>query len=633
MKLHALILFLVAIGASGATWYVDYETGSDSNAGTSTNAPFKHCPGDAEATSTALATHFSSGDSVFFKGGSRYTGRIIIDRSGSPGIPITYEGTGWGTGSAIIDGTVMLGQTWTNCTSAGEVAGNTNYVNIWRTVAPTNVTPFTSLILSNAFLPFSHSPNMEDPVTFDNDMTLWHTVSSSKITSTSIVDSVVFTNASAAYWTNSWIAVWRQPNLVTFTRITNSVPASNRIEFASVGSVYPDRDSYYLLINHEALIDQPGEYAYGTNGCLYLWAPNSGNPNGQPIRISRYYTGFTGDSAHDVTVRNFTVQGYFADMLGYWRGNGINFNGSSGGNSSNITITGNTIQLCRSMENSPSLVISRATNCVIANNYLTENFECRGIYSTGSNVVASSNVVRKIGGAGIYFAGVANGLIYSNTISEIKGVHANAITVYQNSTDCVVSNNWVHDVLFMFSFQEYTNLTIVNNLFDASAIDSKVNEWGNSGNGYLRFLNNSVVNHPYHTGLQVGTSAGNPVTYMLTNNIIDGGGPRDDLGLTINRNYNMYVGLSAFNAGANGWSLNSGDVLNTNTAAVFAGVGDYQPKVGGPAERSGFALSEVSTDITGSTRTAPYSIGAFEQDGSTASISIGTATVGTLISQ
>jgi hypothetical protein len=114
MKL--LLYFLSAISVSAASWYVDYAAGNDSNAGTSTGAAFKRCPGDQQATGTALATTFSPGDTVFFKGGVTYTltatnigggitAAIVIGWSGSAGNPITYDGNssgGWGTGKAIV---------------------------------------------------------------------------------------------------------------------------------------------------------------------------------------------------------------------------------------------------------------------------------------------------------------------------------------------------------------------------------------------------------------------------------------------------------------------------------------------------------------------------------------------------
>jgi len=90
-----------------ATYYIDFVGGSDTSSGTSTSTPWKHCPGDANATGVADACTPAAGDSLIFKGGVQYDGAITLKSSGSVGNVITYDGNSagtWGTGKAIIDG-------------------------------------------------------------------------------------------------------------------------------------------------------------------------------------------------------------------------------------------------------------------------------------------------------------------------------------------------------------------------------------------------------------------------------------------------------------------------------------------------------------------------------------------------
>jgi hypothetical protein len=104
----ALALWMVAQSVSGAVYYVDYDAGSDSNAGTSTGTAFKRCPGDTEATGTAASTVLTGGDLVKFKGGTIYRGSVKFNRSGGIGSPITYDGNSagdWGTGKAVMNAT------------------------------------------------------------------------------------------------------------------------------------------------------------------------------------------------------------------------------------------------------------------------------------------------------------------------------------------------------------------------------------------------------------------------------------------------------------------------------------------------------------------------------------------------
>lgn len=89
-----------------ATYYIDFDTGNDSNNGTSTGTPWKHCPSDSNATGTASSTSLVAGDTALFKGGVSYVvGTITLSWSGGSGNPITYDGNSagtWGSGKAII---------------------------------------------------------------------------------------------------------------------------------------------------------------------------------------------------------------------------------------------------------------------------------------------------------------------------------------------------------------------------------------------------------------------------------------------------------------------------------------------------------------------------------------------------
>ena len=92
----ALLLWLASccpMPLFAATWYVDFDGGSDANAGTGTGTAWKHLRGDANVTggSVAAAATFSAGDTILFKGGVVYYGRIDFGYSGSSGNPITFK--------------------------------------------------------------------------------------------------------------------------------------------------------------------------------------------------------------------------------------------------------------------------------------------------------------------------------------------------------------------------------------------------------------------------------------------------------------------------------------------------------------------------------------------------------------
>lgn len=124
-------LVFVSINVTAATYYIDYTGGADTNNGTSTSTPFKHCPGDDNATSTSLATTLSGGDTIVFKGGVVYQGRVDLDWSGSAGSVITYDGNSagtWGTGKAILGDIYDLYVT--SSIYPGFYGSNKNYITI-----------------------------------------------------------------------------------------------------------------------------------------------------------------------------------------------------------------------------------------------------------------------------------------------------------------------------------------------------------------------------------------------------------------------------------------------------------------------------------------------------------------------
>lgn len=94
--LFSIVFALWSLAAGSATYYVDFEGGSNSNSGTSEGAPWKHAPGDPRATGSVVSS-LAAGDSVLFKGGGSYVltnGGINAGWSGTSNSPITYASFG-----------------------------------------------------------------------------------------------------------------------------------------------------------------------------------------------------------------------------------------------------------------------------------------------------------------------------------------------------------------------------------------------------------------------------------------------------------------------------------------------------------------------------------------------------------
>jgi hypothetical protein len=98
-RLLTILVVLVALGARATTFYVDYSGGSDSNAGTSTGAAWKLCPG---MSGFAGSYSHAAGDRFIFKGGVTWYGGLNIYNSGSSLSVQDYYGvdTNWYSGGS-----------------------------------------------------------------------------------------------------------------------------------------------------------------------------------------------------------------------------------------------------------------------------------------------------------------------------------------------------------------------------------------------------------------------------------------------------------------------------------------------------------------------------------------------------
>jgi hypothetical protein len=86
------------------TYYVDSVGGEDTNAGTSSNSPWK-------TITKVNATMFKPGDSVLFKRGDTWKQTLVVPSSGTPALPITFGA--YGSGNAPVIDTSVVETSWT----------------------------------------------------------------------------------------------------------------------------------------------------------------------------------------------------------------------------------------------------------------------------------------------------------------------------------------------------------------------------------------------------------------------------------------------------------------------------------------------------------------------------------------
>lgn len=555
---------------------MDFDGGSDTNAGTSATAAWKHAPGDPAATGVPQSIVLKPGVVVLFKGGVAYRGTINVPASGLSGSPITYKGDGWGTGKAIIEGADPI-TNFTRCTSQSDCAGNPNWANIYHAaITPAaylnsetdirlNITQGNQIIIP-AQVP--QSTNRYYQVT-DN----YYSVPVAQTTTTTITDPRLATLGGASL-VGSYVYIWANPNDIYFQKITGYNTTTNTITFAAT-SLYTDKDTKYAIANaaNGAVFNQAGEYYYnGASKMLYVWPFSGTNLVGSnAITMAARTAGFDVNGQSNVTITGFLIEKQSGDQ--YAEGAGIHKGASAA--TSGITITNNEMALMQT-NGYAAISLGYVTGVTVADNYIHDILgDMRGIQIlNGSGATISNNHLNNIARTGIYFGGTKNSRIIGNLMEASYSSHGNGISVYQNSADNEVANNKVIDSNIAFTMEMSSNMNVHNNVFDGSKRTGNVmSDWGGMS-GTNRITNNTIVGS--YNGYSLHLASAATGGYVISNNIIDGGGER---GATSSYSKNVYTSLAWNQAAGYGWALVNGETIaSASTVFNAPGTSDYSVK-------------------------------------------------------
>jgi len=566
---YAFLVLLATTFISSATkYYVDFDSGNDTNPGTSTNQAWQHCPGDINANGKALHT-LHPADTVMFRGGVVYRGAVKINGSGTPGNPVTFQGNRWGTTNAIISGGNVVSTAWTQCTKTSDCWGNPNFSNIWWTTIPTAVTNTLNLFYcGNSILPFSQYPTPVDPINWGHWQSEWLVVGANNITTNALQDATVFVQTNADYWKNAWVVILEAGVLPDIVPITGFSPRSHQIQF-HMHRPLPPAGTYYTVLNQPALINEVGQVAIRPDeNRVYLWPPNSSDPNHQTIEYSapaRTISFWDTNNRSNIVLDGFKFVGAASALFVQSLTNAA---------VTNVVMQNCEITCSRAMLPHALAIYfdgNRASGGFTVSNCLVHDAQTCGITAAGINIQVLNSEVYHLSSynfSGIYFLGVVNGLVSNNIVHGIYGVHCNGASSYGrgslHGTNITFANNWIYDCpsVTCLSLQSTENVNIFNNILDGGGANSQVLSDYNGLTGNCNIINNTIVRSRNNLALYLNSP--HPVITVV-NNIIAG-----STILTNEVRYNnIYCNLLWNQSPRYGWHLASGESVCASLDALF----------------------------------------------------------------
>lgn len=428
--------------ASATVYYVDFAAGNDANSGKSTATPWKHAPGDPNATGVAASAYPVGGDIVRFRAGVPYRGTVKVRGGGTATARIIYTGLGWGTGRAIIDGADPVTSA-VPCPSQAECGGAPNWASL--KLVTFNVPPIAGVKLFDTTGPLYEAlyPAAPDPFWGDDINNYVKTpVSQASAIESGRLDNAMLADKARAGGPNLRLSFWISGNLIDHRKI-DSV-SGNSIFFTPNGlKLYHDRDGRVGLVGSPAALSVAGTYALiGPGKAIVL--PRS---TGGALSLGSGRVGFDLQSRSYVTVDGFQfLRGYGSPGS---LSEGMAVRNGSYSIAKGWRITNNIFGPAALMHGLGIVTLSSADGPVVQGNSF-DTIERGSGLRTGSyvsNVSFLDNHIRRVGRTALYFAGVKKGWVKGNIVRDIKGIHGNGMSFYLANQNITVEYNCIYDTI------------------------------------------------------------------------------------------------------------------------------------------------------------------------------------------
>lgn len=512
-------------GASGPrTYYIDFDKGSDSAAGTSQNAPWRHAPGDPQATGMPAKVTLLPGDTIQFRAGVVYRGSIPIKASGAPGQPITYSGQGWGAGRAIISGRDVLDEQPRSCSSLPACAKLPNASELVVVDLQAPVSSFGQVAMGRQILRLAQTPKQPDPFLFD-DVSNYVEAKSTELSPMAdggtwqLQNSLIKKSLGDDPADDLLVLILGYPNAITSGPVTAYDQNTSTVLFQPLKFQRSDKAPVvFALANHPRLISQPYEYATIERGKrIIVQAPL----NGEKLEISRRAWCFTAVGQKNLVIKGFEIEG-FADGPRGGGGSALAVRDVSG-----ILFDGNDIHDLHNWAGGGAVSGEPVAGFIITNNKFRNLPHGSGV-RVGK--ISDGRIVRntfdKIGRTGILITNSQRVSVDHNSLRHLYGSHGNGISIYLDNRDVVVSNNLVSESTRAVTFHGArrpdappNNIVFRANLFKGNNSGGvALQSWGGNTNGVVIERNLLLVDNSVHA-LRL---SGRDRNITVRQNVIDG---------------------------------------------------------------------------------------------------------------
>lgn len=512
-------------GAPGSrTYYIDFDKGSDSAAGTSQNAAWRHVPGDPQASGMPAKVTLMPGDTIQFRAGVIYRGSIPIKSSGAPGQPITYSGQGWGTGRAIISGRDALDAQPRPCSSVPVCAMLPNADRLVVIDLPAPVSSFGQIAMDRHILRLAQSPKLPDPFLFDDvgnyvEAKLDELSPMADGKTWQLQNSFVKKNLGDDAVNDLLVLILGYPNAITSGPATAYDQSTSTVLFQPLKFQRNEKTRVvFALTNHPRLISQPYEYATIERGTkIIVQTPL----NKAKLEISRRAWAFTAINQKNIAIKGFEIEG-FADGPQGGGGSALALRDAS-----DILFDGNDVHDLHNWRGGGAVSGEPVTGLTITNNSFRDLPHGSGIrIGKVSDARIAGNKFDKIGRTGVMIMNSQRVLVDHNSLRHLYGSHGNGMSIYLDNRDVIVSNNLVSNSTRAVTFHGANRPTSAPNniVFRANLLKGNnsggvaLQSWGGNTTGVTIERNILLVDNSVHA-LRL---SGRDRNIVVRQNVIDG---------------------------------------------------------------------------------------------------------------